>query len=103
MIPAPSPPCAPLHIHRGIAQMRSAYKSMAISAALLGCLASPSRADFDGGAALAMCTKISKGSELSDEQRKVVINVCMAKEQRSARMLEHKRKFVPSAMYARCV
>jgi hypothetical protein len=27
----------------------------------------------------------------------------MGMEQRNARMLEHKRKFVPSAMYARCV
>jgi hypothetical protein len=86
--------------------MRSAYKSIAISAALLGCLcghASQSRADFDVGAALAMCTKVSKGSELSVEQRKVVINVCVGMEQRNARMLEHKRKFVPSAMYARGV
>jgi hypothetical protein len=90
----------------GVAQMRSAYKSMAISAAFLGCLcghASQSRADFDAGAALAMCTKVSKAGELSAEQRKVVINVCMGAEQRNAQMLEHKRKFVPSAMYARCV
>ena len=86
--------------------MSSAYKNMAISAALLGCLcghASQSRADFDTDAALAMCTKVSKASELSNELRKDVINICMGAEQRSARMLEHKRKFVPSAMYARCV
>ena len=86
--------------------MRSAYKSMAISAALFGGLcghASQSRADFNVGAALAMCTKVSEASELSAELRKAAINICMGKEQRNAQMLEHKRKFVPSAMYARCV
>jgi hypothetical protein len=85
--------------------MRSAYKSMAMSAALLGCLcghASQSRADFDADAALAMCTKANKEAE-SDKLRKGAINVCMGSEQRNFRMLEHKRKYVPSAMYARCV
>ena len=86
--------------------MRSPYKSIAIFAAFFGCLcghASQSRADFDVGAALAMCTKVSKAIELSDELRKDVINICMGKEQRNAQMLEHKRKFVPSALYTRCV
>src|SRR5262245_31308229 len=78
---------------------------MAISAVLLGCLcghASQSRADFDTDAALAMCTKANKEIE-PDKLRKDAINVCMGSEQRNARMLEHKRKYVPSAMYARCV